>query len=169
FNATLSGLLGMFLTPALAGVMAHTSGHELPLAKAIVDIVTKLLLPFAAGQLSRPVLAAFLERYRGWVSYVDRSVIVLIVYAAFCQSTQAGVWSAQGAAVIALVAALTALLLVTAIGLTVPPRFVAGPLPRPLPPRRGDSEGSRPAASLGTVLEKSRPWRYLRNSRPRAG
>ena len=118
-NATLSGLLGMFLTPALAGLMAHASGQQLPLAKASVDIVTKLLLPFAAGQLSRPLLAALLARYRGWVSYVDRSVIVLIVYAAFCQSTQAGVWSAQGAAVIALVAALTALLLITAIGLTV--------------------------------------------------
>jgi solute carrier family 10 (sodium/bile acid cotransporter), member 7 len=119
FNATLSGLLGMFLTPVLAGALAHTSGQELPLAKAIVDILIKLLLPFAAGQLLRPLLAPLLVKYRGWVTYVDRGVILLIVYASFSQSTEAGVWSGHGAGVIALVVAMTALLLVTAIALTV--------------------------------------------------
>jgi sodium/bile acid cotransporter 7 len=118
FNATLSALLGMFLTPALVGLMVHTSGQELPLGKAILDILTKLMLPFAVGQLSRPLVRGMITRYRAWVNYVDRGVIVLIVYAAFCQSTQAGTWSRHGLGVIALVAVMTALLLVAVITLT---------------------------------------------------
>ena len=119
FNATLSGLLGMFLTPMLAGVMAHTSGQTLPLGKAILDICTKLLLPFALGQLARPVLGAILHKYKKVTTLVDRSVIVLIVYASFCQSTRTGVWSQHGIGVITLVAVITALLLIVALVLTV--------------------------------------------------
>jgi sodium/bile acid cotransporter 7 len=119
FNATLSGILGMFLTPMLTGVMAHTSGQTLPVGKAIIDIVTKLLLPFALGQLARPFVGSLLTRNKRWVSYVDRSVIVLIVYASFCQSTRAGVWSQHGLGMIALVSVLTVLLLLVVLALTV--------------------------------------------------
>ena len=119
FNATLSGLLGMFLTPMLAGIMAHTSGGTMPLGKAILDICIKLLLPFVLGQLARPVLGGFLQKHKQATTLVDRSVIVLIVYASFCQSTRTGVWSQHGMGMITLVAVITALLLIVALALTV--------------------------------------------------
>jgi sodium/bile acid cotransporter 7 len=56
------------------------------------DIAVNLLLPFVAGQASRPLLAGVLLRHRTIVGRVDRAVIVLIVYNAFCDSTLAGVW-----------------------------------------------------------------------------
>ena len=51
--ATASNLLGMVLTPLLAGLLLHTHGGFSP--AAVGDIVLQLLLPFAAGQLRAPV------------------------------------------------------------------------------------------------------------------
>lgn len=117
FNATLSGLIGMAVTPALVGLVRHGSAGELSLLGAISEIAWKLLAPFVAGQLLRRWLASFVARHKPWVSRLDRGVIVLIVYTAFCNSTLAGVWSLYGwqklAAVAIIAAALLALSLAT--------------------------------------------------------
>ena len=118
FNATLSGLLGMFITPILVGLVVSTHGQALPVAQAILDIVIKLLLPFAVGHLSRPLLAAWMARHKSLLNRVDRGVIVLIVYGAFCQSAQAGLWSSYGAGQTGLVVLMTAVLLLVVLAST---------------------------------------------------
>ncbi len=92
FNATLSGVLGVFATPALASLVATTAGIDLPVADAIRAVMLKVLLPLVVGQLVRPLLAAFLGRHRSATAFADRASIVLIVYGAFCDSFVAGVW-----------------------------------------------------------------------------
>jgi solute carrier family 10 (sodium/bile acid cotransporter), member 7 len=119
FNATLSGLLGMVITPVLMGILAHTSGQTLLAGQAIVDILVKLLLPFVLGQMARPLVLSLITRYQRWLSTCDRAVIVLIVYSSFCDSTLAGVWSRHGIGVITLVVAITALLLLAAVGISL--------------------------------------------------
>lgn len=118
FNATLSGLLGMFITPLLVGLLVSTHGQALPVGRAILDILFKLLLPFAVGHLLRPLLKPFLTRYKKLLNRVDRGVIVMIVYGAFCESTKAGLWSSYGFGVTGLVILMTALLLVVVLVLT---------------------------------------------------
>jgi sodium/bile acid cotransporter 7 len=95
FNATLSGMLGVVITPIYATAMAHTVGVSLSLASAIKAVAIKILLPLAIGQLSRPALLRSLERNRALLHWFDRGSIVLIVYGAFCESVSAGVWSEQ--------------------------------------------------------------------------
>jgi sodium/bile acid cotransporter 7 len=111
FDATLSGLLGMGLTPILVGWVTATSGHPLPVLPAVWDVVIKLLAPFAAGQALRPVVGAWVHRHKPWVTKADRGVIVLIVYAAFSESTAAGLWSHYSPLVILQVLVLVAVLL----------------------------------------------------------
>ncbi|HWW63669.1 MAG TPA: bile acid:sodium symporter family protein [Sphingomonadaceae bacterium] len=118
FDATLSGLLGMVLTPLLVGlVVASGSGH-LPLLPAILDVVKTLLLPFAAGQIARPLIAGLLHRHEAGVANADRAVIVLIVYAAFCDSSAAGLWSRYDPLLILGVAVMMLVLLVLILFLT---------------------------------------------------
>lgn len=93
FNATLSSLLGVFLTPLWVGVMVRASGHALPLGDVIVDLVCWLVLPLVAGQLVRPWLGALAMRHKPVVNRVDRGVILLLVYTSFCDSVKRGVWS----------------------------------------------------------------------------
>lgn len=111
FNATLSGMLGVVLTPLLASLVAATAGVELSLADAVGSVVLKVLVPLGLGQLLRPVLAGVLARHRGATAFADRGSIVLIVYGAFCDSVLAGVWRTVAWWSLAAVLAVVALLL----------------------------------------------------------
>jgi sodium/bile acid cotransporter 7 len=93
FNATLSGILGVFATPLLASLVANTAGIDLPLGDAVRSVALKVLVPLVAGQLARPLLAGWLAKHRRATQLADRGSIVLIVYGAFCDSIAAGVWS----------------------------------------------------------------------------
>ncbi|ESQ93305.1 bile acid:sodium symporter [Asticcacaulis sp. AC460] len=94
FDATLSGLIGMVVTPFLVSIVVSAgTGQHLPLLPAILDVALKLLLPFAAGQMFRPLLKDIIARHKSWITKADRTVILLIVYAAFCESTLAGIWT----------------------------------------------------------------------------
>ncbi len=105
FNATLSSLLGVVLTPLWVSVIAKTGGHSLPLGAVVLDLMLWLLLPLAVGQLCRPWLGAWTERRKPFVNVIDRATILLLVYTSFCDSMQQGVWSAHGWGLIGLAVA----------------------------------------------------------------
>lgn len=96
FNATLSSLLGMVLTPLLLSLWLHTGSQHTPLGPQLVKIGRELFLPFVLGQVIQPWLAPWIARYKTITSKVDRGVILLIVYNSFCDSTQAGLWTNYG-------------------------------------------------------------------------
>ena len=118
FNATLSSLIGIGLTPLLVSLMAHSRGEGLPLLDTIVGIARLLLLPLLAGQLLRPLLGPWFHRYKAVTGKVDKVVILLLVYAAFCDSVAAGLWSNNGMAVIATTLLGAALLLTVMLTLS---------------------------------------------------
>ena len=105
FNATLSSLIGVFLTPLWIAFVLKARGGTLPLAGVITDLLLWLVLPLALGQLSRPWLAAFVHRHKKFVHRVDRGVILLIVYTSFCDSVVSGVWNGRGWEVLTITAA----------------------------------------------------------------
>jgi solute carrier family 10 (sodium/bile acid cotransporter), member 7 len=96
FNATLSSVLGVFLTPLWVGVSMGVTGVSLPLGRVVLDLVLWLLFPLALGQLFRPLLGAFAARHKKKISLVDRSTILLLVYTSFCDSVKSGVWLGSG-------------------------------------------------------------------------
>ncbi len=96
FNATLSSLLGVFLTPLWIGLMLKQGGQPMPLGKVVLDLVIWLVLPLALGQLARPWLGAWAARHKKHLGTADRLTILLLVYTSFCDSMKQGVWSGQG-------------------------------------------------------------------------
>jgi solute carrier family 10 (sodium/bile acid cotransporter), member 7 len=88
--ATASNLFGILLTPLLAGLLL--SAHGGFSARAVGDIVVHLLLPFAAGQLARPLFGQWVGRRKALMSFVDRGSILLIVYVAFSEGVTHGIW-----------------------------------------------------------------------------
>ena len=90
-SATLSNLLGIVLTPLLAGLLLSTGPGGVSAGK-IGDIVLQLLVPFAAGQALRPWIGAWAARNRTLLSFVDRGSILVVVYAAFSEGMVAGIW-----------------------------------------------------------------------------
>ena len=96
FNATLSSLIGVFVTPLWIGLLLKTGGHTLPLGKVILDLIIWLILPLVLGQFCRPLLGAFVHKHKKGVHVVDRVTILVLVYTTFCESMKQGVWSGQG-------------------------------------------------------------------------
>ena len=88
--ATASNLLGILLTPLLAGMLL--SAHGGFSARGVGDIAVQLLLPFAAGQLARPWIGEWVGRNKWWTSLVDRGSILLVVYVAFSEGVTHGIW-----------------------------------------------------------------------------
>ena len=91
-SASASNLLGIFLTPLMVSVLivAHDAQHSS--LDSILKIVYQLLLPFVAGQIVQPWLGAWLARNKSWLRWVDQSSVLLVVYVAFSEAVNQGLW-----------------------------------------------------------------------------
>ncbi|HZI15621.1 MAG TPA: bile acid:sodium symporter family protein [Myxococcus sp.] len=118
FNASLSSLLGIVLTPLLVSLLATTTGQSIPLGDAILKLSTLLLLPLVIGQVLRPVLGAWFARYKRYTNGMDKAVILLLVYASFCDSFASGLFTRYGATVVAVALGGAVLLLAAVLTLS---------------------------------------------------
>jgi sodium/bile acid cotransporter 7 len=96
FNATLSSLIGVVITPLWMGWMIQEGGGSIPVGEVILDLLTWLVLPLFVGQFLRPWLGVWVGRYKKKIHVVDRLTILLLVYTSFCDSVKWGVWSQHG-------------------------------------------------------------------------
>ena len=92
-SASLSTLLGVFLTPLAFGITSRSgaAGGSIGFS-GVRDVALEILLPFLIGQLSRVWLASTMKRRSAVVSYVDRGSIVLVVYVAFSDAVVQHIW-----------------------------------------------------------------------------
>lgn len=119
FNATLSSLLGIVLTPLLVSLMVSTIGTGPDLGETILNTATLLLLPIVIGQLLRPVLGDGFARRRRITHALDRGVILLLVFVSFCDSVAAGLWREHGTGILALTLAGALLILAIVLLLSI--------------------------------------------------
>lgn len=90
-SATASNILGIFLTPLLAGLLLkHQSGGIS--FDTFEAIMLQLLLPFICGQIMQPRLGSFIARHRKIIGVVDRGSILLVVFTAFSSAVVSGLW-----------------------------------------------------------------------------
>ncbi|MEM5438101.1 bile acid:sodium symporter family protein [Paraburkholderia diazotrophica] len=92
-SASASSLLGIFITPALVSmiVTSQAASGGSPW-HTVWNIVLQLLVPFVAGQLLRPMIGGWIERNRAVLKFVDQGSILLVVYAAFSEAVNEGLW-----------------------------------------------------------------------------
>jgi solute carrier family 10 (sodium/bile acid cotransporter), member 7 len=114
--ATMSNLLGMLLTPLLAGLLLSSQGGFS--IRGVGDILVQLLLPFAAGQLSRPLIGEWALRNKKLLGLVDRGSILLVVYTAFSEGVTQGIWHQLGLADLGRLLAIDAALLAAVLAIT---------------------------------------------------
>lgn len=130
-SASLSNLIGVVLTPlfvtlALPASLLLTGRHDGFLVDALEKLTIQIVLPFAAGQLCRPILNGWLNRHKLITLTVDRGSILLVVYAAFSAGVVSGIWSQQSPLQLLLILVLDGAILFAAIfATTVQARFLA--------------------------------------------
>ena len=91
-SATASNLLGIFLTPALVALLLGAGSGSASSLDAILSIALQLLLPFVAGQVARRWIGLWIERRAAALKYVDQGSILLVVYTAFSEAVNQGLW-----------------------------------------------------------------------------
>jgi len=119
-SASLSNLLGIFVTPVLVGFVLVTgsgTGGGVSLG-AVGKIVLQLLVPFVLGHLSRPLTWRWVRRHPTATGLVDRGSILLVVYTAFSAAVVEGLWHRLSAMDLAIVLVLDAILLAIALAVT---------------------------------------------------
>jgi sodium/bile acid cotransporter 7 len=152
FNATLSSLIGVVLTPLWVAIVMKTSGQAQPLGPVMLDLVRWLVLPLALGQLLRPLFGAWASRHKAGINIVDRATILLLVYTSFCDSFRQGVWSGHSAWLLAGVVLLCIVIFVVVM-------LVTGGLARALAFSRADRIaamfcGSKKTLASGVPMAK---------------
>lgn len=118
FNATLSSLLGVVLTPLWIGVVLKTAGQALDYGPVIFDLFRWLILPLVLGQLARPLIGVWVQRHKAKIGLADRATILVLVYTSFCDSFTQGVWANNALLMLVGVGLGSALILAAAIGVT---------------------------------------------------
>ncbi|GFM81069.1 transporter [Pseudomonas cichorii] len=117
-NASLSSVLGIFITPWLVSLVVGTGSGGIDLGSTLLDLCGMLLLPLILGQLIRPLAGKFFARHKKYTNLIDKIVILLLVYAAFCNSMISGMWQSQGSSVILTAFIGTAILLAVILFMT---------------------------------------------------
>lgn len=112
--AALSSMLGVVLTPLMFAALLSTSGALIDVS-GIGTVVLILALPFAVGQLCRPLAGAWIEAHPAIGRTLDRLTILLAIYVALSAAVGGGLLEGLGLSRFLLLLAAMLVLLVLVI------------------------------------------------------
>lgn len=115
-TASLSSVLGVFVTPLLVILLMAASGSSSVGGGAIFSIVLQILVPFLLGQVARRWLSQWLSARPIVSKVVDRGAILLVVYGAFSAGMVEGIWSSTAPSQLVITAVICLALLAFALG-----------------------------------------------------
>ena len=93
FNASLSSLLGIVLTPLLTSLFLHTGTGGSQLWGLALELLWQVVLPVGAGIALNSRFGTLADRHKAALRYFDQCTILLIVFTAFCESFAEGIFS----------------------------------------------------------------------------
>jgi len=86
FNASISSILGIFITPLLMSTVLGKSQAGFDIGHTILLLCLQVLLPVIIGLLLHSKLGGWVARYKTMLGKFDQFTILLIVYTSFCES-----------------------------------------------------------------------------------
>ncbi|MEI6677453.1 MAG: bile acid:sodium symporter family protein [Mariniphaga sp.] len=86
FNASVSSILGIFITPLLMSSILEKSTSGFDISHTIIHLCLQVLLPVVLGLLLHYKLGKWVNHYKTTLRNFDQTIILLIVYTSFCES-----------------------------------------------------------------------------------
>lgn len=105
FNASISGLIGIFVTPLLMNIFLTTQGAAFNLPEVLGKLAFQILLPVFLGVVLNRYLGKLAEMHKSSLRLFDKAVILLIVYNSFSHSFKTGIFEQTGVGALLLLAA----------------------------------------------------------------
>ena len=117
FNASISSLLGVFLTPIWLRLVAGGAAGELDVWSSFGELSLQVLFPVVLGIGLHAWLFPKLQPYFSKLKYIDQSVILIIVFTTFAESFSQQLFSSFSWGSLGLLSGLMGCLLLLALGL----------------------------------------------------
>lgn len=93
FNASISGLLGIAITPLWVGLFLEQAAADFDLGHIYLKLLTEILLPVVLGLLLQKYGHAYTVRYNKYLTLFDKAIVLLIVYKSFAESFEKHIFS----------------------------------------------------------------------------
>lgn len=105
FNASLSSMLGIFITPLWTGLFIAADTGSFDVSSILLKLCLQVLLPVALGLILHRYFGRFAEKHNKTLKLFDQSIILLIIYTSFCKSFAEHLFDGLGVTRILLLAA----------------------------------------------------------------
>ena len=92
FNASISGLIGIVLTPIWMGIFMSSADVGFDFWGSVISLVIKILLPVIVGLSLNKYLGGTARKYSRYLTLFDKTIILLIVYNSFGKSFEANIF-----------------------------------------------------------------------------
>ena len=83
FNASISGIIGLIITPLWMSLFVHSSVNGNAFGGIFNQLLYQIIIPVFIGVLLNPLLRKSIIRYTSFLGWFDKMVIFLIVYKSF--------------------------------------------------------------------------------------
>lgn len=103
FNASISSLAGIFISPLWMGLYISSTGIDVETTDIVIKLVFRILIPIIAGSILHKQFGKYAEKYNRQLKLLDQSIILLIVYTSFCKSFADNVFAAMNAVSLSLI------------------------------------------------------------------
>jgi sodium/bile acid cotransporter 7 len=86
FNASISSILGIFITPLLMSSVLERSTAGFDIGHTIIHLCFQVLMPVLIGLSLHRKLGGLVSQFKNTLGKFDQLIILLIVYTSFCES-----------------------------------------------------------------------------------
>ena len=117
FNASVSSIIGIIITPLWMQLFLNASGTSFDLTDTFMKLTIQVLLPVILGFSLHRLLATWAAKYNTTLKKFDQLIILLIVFTAFAESFGQKMFEGQSAGELLLLGAAMLLLFFLMMGL----------------------------------------------------
>ncbi|MCF2219206.1 bile acid:sodium symporter [Chryseobacterium sp. PS-8] len=104
FNASISGIIGIVMTPLLMSFFIQPDQENINNAEIIQQLLLKVLLPIILGLILNPLLKNWVTKYAKIIAEFDKMIILLIVYESFSEAFSQNVFVSVPSSVFLIIA-----------------------------------------------------------------
>ncbi|SMC70442.1 bile acid:sodium symporter family protein [Moheibacter sediminis] len=86
FNASISGIIGILITPLWIGLFVHQTNHDFDYSAIYIKLLLEIAAPLTLGILLQKFGHQLAIKYAKELSLFDKSIILIIIYKSFAES-----------------------------------------------------------------------------------
>jgi sodium/bile acid cotransporter 7 len=118
FNASISGMIGIGVTPLWMGLFLAGSDTPMDFSRIFLQLVTQIIVPVILGLLLHRFFAGWINKRLKQLARFDQAIILLIVYESFSSSFLSGMFRSVSMPLLFLLVAVTVVLFFAVFNIT---------------------------------------------------